>query len=36
MSQDEDLIEKLRQAKKDAKDGKFIPWEQAKKQLHIT
>ena len=36
MSQDEDLIESLRQAKKDAEDGKFVPWEQAKKQLHIT
>ena len=36
MSQDEDLIEKLRQAKRDSENGKFIPWEQAKKQLHIT
>ncbi len=34
MSQDEGLIEKLRQAKGDAENGKFIPWEQAKKQLH--
>lgn len=36
MSQDKDLIEKLRQAKSDAKNGKFVPWEQAKKQLNIT
>ena len=36
VSQDEDLIEKLRRAKKDAKNGKFIPWEQAKKKLHIA
>jgi hypothetical protein len=36
MSQDEDLIAELRQAKKDAKNGKFIPWEQAKRRLHIT
>ena len=36
ISQDEDLIEKLHQAKRDAKNGKFIPWEQAKTQLHIA
>lgn len=36
MSQDATLIERLRQAKRDSNDGKFIPWEQAKKQLDIA
>lgn len=36
MSQDKDLIEKLRQAKRDSEKGKCVPWEQAKKQLDIA